>query len=52
MQLFSKYPEIESTARGATLRCETWGLSPYSALAAELNFGNEGRNECGRIAQV
>src|SRR5262249_43144851 len=37
---------------GATLSGSTWGLSPYSALAAELNFGNEGRLECGRIAQV
>jgi hypothetical protein len=27
-------------------------LPPYSALAAELNFCNEGANECGSLSQA
>src|ERR1700761_7844469 len=52
MQLFSKYPESNRRRGGATPSGGRWGLSPYSALAAELNFGNEGLLECGTITQV
>src|SRR4029077_9999785 len=49
---FSKYPELNPRRAGATLRESRWGLSPYNALAAELNFGNEGDPECGTITQA
>jgi len=42
-------------ARGVLARAphvpKTWGSSPYSALAAELNFCNEGLNQCGSLSQ-
>src|SRR5450755_596858 len=43
---------LNSTVRGAsTFRVQTWGLSPYGALAAELNFCNEGRIDCDSLSQ-
>jgi hypothetical protein len=30
---------------------KTWGVPPYSALAAELIFCNKGPNKCGGLSQ-
>jgi hypothetical protein len=38
-------------AWGQHLVRSTWGFPPYGALAAELNFGNEGENGCGGLSQ-
>jgi hypothetical protein len=35
----------------STLQRLRWGLSPYSALAMELNFGNKGLKQCGSLSQ-
>ena len=35
----------------STLQVQRWGFPPYGALAAELNFCNEGVSECGSLSQ-